>query len=139
MAVLVIATFALPDLHLVLWSAIGYASVAAILLGVHLHRPRRRAPWLLLAAAGACFIPGDLTADVLTRLLHRSGFPSVADAFYLTVYVLVAAAMVWLYRLGVVRRDLGGLFDAITLTAGLGLLSYIFLIRPYVDNPALST
>src|SRR3954468_9845276 len=55
MAVLVIANFALPGLHLVLWSAIGYASVAAILLGVHLHRPRRRAPWLLLAAAVACF------------------------------------------------------------------------------------
>jgi diguanylate cyclase (GGDEF)-like protein/PAS domain S-box-containing protein len=138
MAVLVIANFALPDLHLVLWSAIGYASVAAILLGVHLHRPRRRAPWLLLAAAVACFITGDLTADVLTRLLHRSGFPSVADAFYLTVYVLVAAAMVWLYRLGVVRRDLAGLFDAITLTAGLGLLSYIFLIRPYMDDQNLS-
>ncbi|GAA3453164.1 putative bifunctional diguanylate cyclase/phosphodiesterase [Dactylosporangium matsuzakiense] len=139
MAVLVIANFALPSLHIVLWSAIGYASVGAILLGVHLHRPRRRAPWLLLAGAVACFITGDLIADVLTRLLHRSGFPSLADACYLTVYVLIAAAMVWLYRLGVVRRDLGGLFDAVTLTAGLGLLSYIALIRPYVDNPDLST
>ncbi|GAA2380338.1 putative bifunctional diguanylate cyclase/phosphodiesterase [Dactylosporangium salmoneum] len=138
MAVLVIANFALPDFHLVLWSAIGYASVAAILLGVYLHRPRRRAPWLLLAAAVGCFITGDLTADVLTRLLHRPGFPSLADTCYLSMYVLIAAALVWLYRLGVVRRDPAGLFDAITLTAGLGLLSYIFLIRPYVDNPHLS-
>ncbi|MER7274128.1 EAL domain-containing protein [Dactylosporangium sp. NPDC000244] len=139
MAVLVIANFALPSLHPVLWSAIGCSSVAAILLGVHLHKPRKRAPWLLLAGAVACFITGDLIADVLTRLLHQSGFPSLADAFYLTMYVLIAAALVWLYRLGVVRRDLGGLFDAVTLTAGLGLLSYIFLIRPYVDNPNLST
>jgi diguanylate cyclase (GGDEF)-like protein/PAS domain S-box-containing protein len=138
MAILVIANFALPALHPVLWSAIGYGSAAAVLLGVHLHRPRRRAPWLLLAAAVACFVTGDLAADVLTRVLHRPGFPSVADAFYLTVYVLIAAAMVWLYRLGVVRRDPAGLFDAITLTAGLGLLSYIFLIRPYVDNPDLT-
>ncbi|WP_426503674.1 EAL domain-containing protein [Dactylosporangium sp. McL0621] len=138
MAVLVIVNFALPNLHPVLWSAIGYASVAAVLLGVHLHRPRKRAPWLLLAGAVACFITGDLIADLLTRL-HAKAFPSLADAFYLTVYVLIAAAMVWLYRLGVVRRDPGGLFDAITLTAGLGLLSYIFLIRPYVDNPSLST
>ncbi|MEV6925351.1 EAL domain-containing protein [Dactylosporangium sp. NPDC051485] len=138
MAVLVIANFALPEFHLVLWSAIGYASVAAILVGVYLHRPRRRAPWLLLAAAVACFITGDLTADVLTRLMHRPGFPSLADTFYLTMYALIAAALVWLYRLGVVRRDPAGLFDAITLTAGLGLLSYIFLIRPYVDNPHLS-
>ncbi|WP_432824864.1 EAL domain-containing protein [Dactylosporangium sp. CA-092794] len=138
MVVLVTANFALPALHPLLWSAIGYASVAAILGGVHLHRPRRRAPWYLLAGAVACFITGDLAADVLTRLLHRSGFPSVADGFYLTMYVLIAAALAWLYRLGVVRRDPAGLFDAITLTAGLGLLSYIFLIRPYVDNPGMS-
>ncbi|MEV8515311.1 EAL domain-containing protein [Dactylosporangium sp. NPDC051484] len=138
MVVLVIANFALPELHLVLWSAIGFASVAGILLGVYLHRPRRRAPWLLLAAAVACFITGDLAADVLTRLLHRPGFPSVADGFYLTVYALIAAALLWLYRLGVVRRDPAGLFDAITLTAGLGLLSYIFLIRPLVENQNLS-
>ncbi|WP_433043896.1 EAL domain-containing protein [Dactylosporangium sp. CS-033363] len=137
MAVLVIANFALPGLHPVLWSAIGYGSAGAMLLGVHLHKPRRRAPWLLLAGAVACFITGDLIADVLTRV-HAKAFPSLADAFYLTVYVLIAAAMVWLYRLGVVRRDPSGLFDAITLTAGLGLLSYIFLIRPYVDNPDLS-
>ncbi|MGI5242345.1 EAL domain-containing protein [Dactylosporangium sp. CA-139066] len=138
MAILVIANFALPAFHPILWSAIGYSSVAAILLGVHLHRPRRRAPWLLLAAAVGCFITGDLAADVLTRLLHRPGSPSVADGFYLAMYGLIAAAFVWLYRLGVVRRDPAGLFDAITLTAGLGLLSYIFLIRPYVDNPELS-
>ncbi|GGM78878.1 putative bifunctional diguanylate cyclase/phosphodiesterase [Dactylosporangium sucinum] len=138
MAILVTANFALPGLHLVLWTAIGLASVAAILTGVRMHRPRRRAPWFLLAAAVGSFIAGDVTADVLTRLLHRQGFPSMADFFYLTVYVLIAAALVWLYRLGVVRRDPASLFDALTLTAGLGLLSYIFLIRPYVENPALS-
>ncbi|MET7401911.1 EAL domain-containing protein [Dactylosporangium sp. NPDC005572] len=138
MAILVTANFALPGLHLVLWTAIGLASVTAMLVGVHMHRPRRRAPWYLLAAAVGSFIAGDVTADVLTRLLHRQGFPSAADFFYLTVYVLIAAALVWLYRLGVVRRDPASLFDALTLTAGLGLLSYIFLIRPYVENPALS-
>ena len=36
------------------------------------------------------------------------------------------------------RRDPNGLYDAVTVTAGLGLLSYIFLIRPYVEDPALS-
>src|ERR1700755_384842 len=51
MVVLVTASFALPALHLVLWTAIGLSSVAAILVGVRLHRPRRRAPWFLLAAA----------------------------------------------------------------------------------------
>src|SRR5690242_10408094 len=95
MVVLVVANFALPSLHILLWSAIGYSSVAAILVGVHLHRPRRRAPWYLLAGAVACFITGDLTADVLTRVLGREGTPSVADGFYLAVYALIAAALIW--------------------------------------------
>ncbi|GAA3210516.1 hypothetical protein GCM10010532_034740 [Dactylosporangium siamense] len=138
MAALVAANFALPALHLVLWSAIGLTSVAAIVTGVRLNKPRSRAPWFLLAGAVASFITGDLIADVLTRLLDRQGFPSVADGFYLAVYVLIAAALVGLIRIGVARRDPNGLYDAVTVTAGLGLLSYIFLIRPYVEDPALS-
>ena len=94
MAALVAANFALPALHLILWSAIGLTSVAAIVTGVRLNRPRRRAPWFLLAGAVASFITGDLIADVLTRVLDRQGFPSVADGFYLAVYVLIAAALV---------------------------------------------
>jgi diguanylate cyclase (GGDEF)-like protein/PAS domain S-box-containing protein len=138
MAALVAANFALPGLHLILWSAIGLTSVAAILTGVRINRPRRRAPWFLLAGAVASFITGDLIADVLTRVLDRQGFPSVADGFYLAVYLLIAAALVGLIRIGVARRDPNGVYDAITVTAGLGLLSYIFLIRPYVEDPALS-
>ncbi|GAA1512555.1 hypothetical protein GCM10009827_028640 [Dactylosporangium maewongense] len=138
MAALVAANFALPALHLILWSAIGLTSVAAILTGVHLHKPRRRAPWFLLAGAVASFITGDLIADVLTLVLDKRGFPSVADGFYLAVYLLIAAAMVGLIRMGVASRDPNGLYDAVTVTAGLGLLSYIFLIRPYVEDPALS-
>ncbi|MDG6103394.1 EAL domain-containing protein [Dactylosporangium aurantiacum] len=138
MAALVAANFALPSLHLVLWSAIGGLSVAAIVTGVRINRPRRRAPWFLLAGAVASFITGDLIADVLTRVLDRQGFPSVADGFYLAVYVLIAAALIGLIHIGVARRDPNGLYDAVTVTAGLGLLSYIFLIRPYVEDPALS-
>ena len=36
-------------------------------------------------------------------------------------------------------RDRRSLIDALTLTVGLALLSWIYLILPYVHNPALSS
>jgi PAS domain S-box-containing protein len=62
----------------------------------------------------------------------------VADVFYLTMYVLIAVGMVWLFRLGVVQRDAAGILDGLTLTAGVALISWVYLIGPYVHNPNLT-
>ncbi len=54
------------------------------------------------------------------------------------MYVLIAAGMVGLYRLGVVHRDAAGVLDALTLTAGITLLTWVYVIGPYVKNPELA-
>src|SRR5574342_395760 len=119
MLILAVVVFLLPSQHLFIWTAIGLSSVAAIVTGTWRNSPRRRAPWLLLAAAVACLVAGDLSADLLVRVFHQvDPFPSVADVFYLTMYVLIALGMIGLYRLGVVRRDIAGLLDALMLTTG---------------------
>jgi diguanylate cyclase (GGDEF)-like protein/PAS domain S-box-containing protein len=139
MALLAVANFALPNQHVFIWTAIGASSAAAILVGVRRNKPRRAGPWFLLAGAVACLIAGDLTADLLIRVFHQQDpFPSVADLFYLTMYLLIAGGMAWLYRLGVVRRDAAGVLDALTLTTGVLLLSWVYLIGPYVENPDLT-
>ena len=61
----------------------------------------------------------------------RLPFPSFADVLY-------AAGMVIFIWWRTPYRDRRSLIDAMTLTAGLGLLSWIYLILPYVHNPALS-
>ncbi len=139
MLVLTVLDFALPGQHVFIWTAIGLTSVCAIVYGTIRNRPRRRGPWFLLAAAVLSLIFGDLSADLLIRVFHQSDpFPSVADVFYLTMYLLIAVGMVWLYRLGVVQRDVAGILDGLTLTAGVGLISWVYLIGPYVENPDLS-
>src|SRR5678815_1935976 len=104
MLVLTVLNFALPNHHLFVWTAIGISSVTAILVGTTRNAPRRRAPWFLLAAAVACLVAGDIAAELLIRVFHQPDpFPSIADVFYLTMYVLIAVGMIWLYRTGTVR------------------------------------
>src|SRR5919204_6200420 len=136
---LTVAFYAWPAGHMLTWGAIGVSSGAAIIAGMLVHRPRRRLPWVLLAAAVLTFCAGDGTYNVLTDVLGRDNpFPSVADVFYLAMYPLLAAGLLLFVRFRSGGRDRGSLLDALTLTAGLALLSWIFLIVPYMRDPDLT-
>ena len=65
-------------------------------------------------------------------------FPSFADLLYLSCYPLYAVGLLMFIYWRTPDGDLRSLIDALTLTAGLGLLSWTFLIRPYVNDPALT-
>jgi diguanylate cyclase (GGDEF)-like protein/PAS domain S-box-containing protein len=139
MAFLAVAIYALPRWHIVLWSAIGLSSAAAVGVGVVIHRPRRRGPWLLVAAALVTFSAGDTTYDVLTGVMGQENpFPSAADVLYLAMYPLLAAGLLGFVRCRTARRDRASLLDALILTAGLTLLSWVFLIVPYVVDAELT-
>ena len=115
----------------------GFFCVAAILVGVRLHRPARRGPWYLFAAAQACSGVGDVLWWVYADVLHSEPFPSVADVFYLVSYPLFVAGLFLLVRGRTRGRDLGGLLDAMIIAAGLGLLSWTFLMRPIAADDSL--
>jgi len=139
MAVLTAAYYALPGWHIVLWSAIGVTSAAAVVVGVVIRRPSRRGPWLLLAAALVTFAAGDTTYNVMTGVLGQDNpFPSAADVLYLAMYPLLAAGLLGFIRYRTARGDRAGLLDALIVTAGLTLLSWVFLIVPYVRNTDLT-
>ncbi|WP_037605323.1 putative bifunctional diguanylate cyclase/phosphodiesterase [Streptacidiphilus rugosus] len=118
--------------------AIGLSGVAAIGIGVMVNRPAGRMPWVLLAAANLSFAAGQVTQIVLIQFLHEDPFPSLADAFYLATYGLYAAGLLGFIRWRTSRRDQAGLIDALTLTAGLALLIWIYVIVPYAQTPGLS-
>ncbi|HEY0933324.1 MAG TPA: EAL domain-containing protein, partial [Trebonia sp.] len=61
-----------------------------------------------------------------------------ADLLYLSTYPLIAAGLLIFIYARTPDGDRRSLIDALTLTAGLALLSWTFLIRPYVHNPGLS-
>ncbi|MGI5400434.1 aminotransferase class I/II-fold pyridoxal phosphate-dependent enzyme [Streptomyces sp. CA-135486] len=120
-----------PGLHTVSWAVIGLAGVCAILLGMRMHRPAHRWPWLVLAAANFTFTAGDTTYNVLNTFFDQQNpFPSLADVFYLATYPLFAAGLLGFIRYRTTGRDLASLVDALILTSGLALLAWVFLITP---------
>jgi len=127
-----------PEWHMVTWAAIGLTSAAAMAVGVVVNRPRRRLPWIILIGALVAFTAGDTAYNVLTRFLgQEQPFPSAADVIYLGLFFpLLAAGLLGLTRTGTASRDRASVLDALTLTIGVGLLFWLFLIEPRVHSDA---
>jgi diguanylate cyclase (GGDEF)-like protein/PAS domain S-box-containing protein len=138
--VALLATFyCFPAISMFTWAAIGLSAAGGVLLGVRRHQPSRKLPWYLLSAVLVSFTAGDTTYNVLTDYLGRANpFPSAADGFYLLVYPMLAIALLIFIRVGSGTDKRAALLDALVPTAGLGLLSWVFLIAPYVHDQALT-
>ena len=122
------------------FNGIGMSAVAAIVVGVRLHRPSTKAAWYLIALGLALFVTGDVFAYNYQRFFGRSiPFPSIADVFYLAVFPTIIVGLLLLIR----RRNRGGdrasLIDSLIIATGLGLLSWVFLMAPYAHDASLST
>ncbi len=137
-ALLIAIYYGLDSLRITAWALLSLSGIAAIVAGLILNRPARKAPWILLAAALSCFAAGQLSFLVAKQLQVALPFPSFADVLYLSCYPLIAAGLLIFIYWRSPGGDLRSLIDALTLTAGLGLLSWTFLIQPYVNNPALT-
>ena len=140
-AVLATAYLLLPAAaaKLVVWPLIGLSSAVAIVAGVRRHHPARPVAWYLVAGSLVTFVAGDTLYNVRERILHATpGFPSEIDAFYLATYPLLAAGLLLLIRSRTPGRDTASLIDATVIATGAGMLSWVFLIVPYVRNPELT-
>jgi len=140
MAALSAAYYTIDAAHIYVWAAIGVTSGSAVAVGVIRNRPRLILPWLLLAGSLLAFNAGDTTFLVLTDVLGRHDpVPSMADAFYLgAFYPMATIGLLGLVWSGRANRDRGALIDALTLSVGIGLLFWLILINPYLQDPALS-
>jgi PAS domain S-box-containing protein len=113
------------------FNVLGYSSAVAIVVGVRWNRPKACAAWYLLALGQVFFVTGDVLAYNYERFFHAPiPFPSIADVLYLAVYPTVILGLLLLVR----RRSPGGdrvsLLDALIITLGAGLVSWVFLMAP---------
>jgi diguanylate cyclase (GGDEF)-like protein len=133
------AIVAIPDSwwYTAWYDTIGLSAVAAILVGVRRNRPRWRLTWWLLAAGQLLFVAGDLLFDLHERLWHTDAFPSAADGFYLSGYLPLTAGLLLLIRARSPGRDRASLIDATIIATGLGLLSWVFLMKPAATDSSL--
>jgi diguanylate cyclase (GGDEF)-like protein/PAS domain S-box-containing protein len=130
---------ALPALRVPAWGLLALSGVAALVVGAAVHRPARKTPWLLLAAGNLSFAVGQLSFLAITQIRHQTApFPSFVDAFYLATYPLYAAALLIFIRRRSAGHDRRSLLDALTLTVGLALLCWLFVVVPYFHRGGLS-
>ncbi|MEE1787667.1 EAL domain-containing protein [Streptomyces sp. SP17BM10] len=138
MVAFIAAYYSDPSQRIIWWTGIGLGGVAAIVIGVRLNRPSHALPWYLLALANLSFTAGEVVQAVQLQILHLDNpFPSVADGFYLAEFVLYAAGVLGFIRWRTAHQDRAGLLDALILTMGLALLSWIYLILPNARNADL--
>ena len=122
------------------FNVIGFSAVAMIVIGVRVHRPAARLAWYLIAAGQACFVAGDVLSYNYPSFFGTAlPFPSVADAVYLGgVYPLTIAGLLLLIRRRNPGRDWMSLVDALIVTIGVALLSWVILIAPYTHDTAIN-
>ena len=120
------------------YDTIGLSAVAAVLLGARGRRTGAHRSWWCLAAGQLLFVVGDYLFDLNERGWHLRPFPSVADGFYLCGYLPLAGGLLLLIRARTPGKDRPSLIDASIIATGLGLLAWLFLLKPAASDSGLS-
>lgn len=123
----------------ILYQTFGTAALIGIGVGIRRNRPSQLLPWLVFATAVLLQLAGDLTYFFYENYLHvLAPFPSAADAFYLSSFPTFATALFLMARARVPQRDWESVIDAVIIASGVGVLTWIYLVVPYADDPALT-
>src|SRR3954469_18286460 len=90
------------------------------MIGVRWHKPARVGPWILLAGAIAGLAIGDI--------FYAIDAEGTAEAFYLAMFLLVAAALVQFTGFGSLLGDRARLIDLLAASCTTLLVIWVFLI-----------
>src|SRR3954463_3093575 len=121
-------------------NVLGLSPVVAIVVGLRVHKPASRGPWLFFAVGFGLFWLGDLYTYSYPRLFGADvPFPSIGDGAYVLVYPALMAGLLMLVRRRNPERDRAGVIDSLIMTLGLSLLSWVALIAPYLHDDSMGT
>ncbi|GAA3342090.1 hypothetical protein GCM10020358_35830 [Amorphoplanes nipponensis] len=118
--------------------AIGYAGTAAIVLGVRRLPLRDRLPWWCFALGIWSNATGIAVAIYSAEVLGWSDMPTPSDPFFLGLYPACALGLGLLIRRRDARRNWTAMVDATTITTGLGLLAWVYVIHPAAQDTGMS-
>ncbi|WP_433206774.1 putative bifunctional diguanylate cyclase/phosphodiesterase [Dactylosporangium sp. CS-047395] len=140
--VLGVVYFLTPDspLRTVIWVAIALSSAVAIAVGIAVHRPPRPLPWWLAASGLVSYSVGE-ALFYWPQLVHGRAAPGpgLADVFYFVLYPCLAVALAILVRRQSPGGDRAALIDGTIVTVGGALLTWVFLIEPYLASATSGT
>lgn len=125
-----------PPAGQVAWYAvISGSGAAAIVLGVRLHRPRRRTPWWCLAVGQALYAAADIVFYLCRQVLGIETYPFYDDLLYLAFYPTLAAGLVLFVRARAPGWDLPSIIDSLIISIVAGLLLWTYLIEDLAVQP----
>ncbi|MBG0560037.1 putative bifunctional diguanylate cyclase/phosphodiesterase [Actinoplanes aureus] len=136
MAVLIVAVALQPGLEIPLRLVGGVSTVAVVAYGIRRSHPDDVRPWWLLAAAVALSAIGGAAADAPSFITNWAlWLAPTGTALLLLAYPVLAVALAGFVRRRTnAARDHAGLLDALTVTSGVALLIWTFVIGPRMDG-----
>lgn len=131
-ALLVAAYQVLPSLPwwTALWqTGIGYLAVTAVVVGTRSKERSSRRPWWFFAAG----LLGNVSGILVITVLNQAGIdssPNLSDPLFLLLYPGCAIGLALLIKRREKRRNWAALVDATTFATGIGLLAWVYVIKP---------
>ncbi len=114
------------------------SALAAIVTGVRAHHPSQPLPWYLFACAMLMSFLGFVTYGYYETVLEiESPLTTPADAFFIASYPCAAAGLLLIQGQRLVR-DRASTIDPIIVATGIGMLAWVFLMKPYAEDPSLT-
>ena len=138
---LIVLYFLLPSGGLgqgIVFAFVHLSALVAIVAGVKANRPAFAPAWRLIVAGHVVYAAANLVWYVYPLAFDATlPFPSVADALYIPANAAIVAGIALLmWRRG--GRQRASLNDAAIVAIGIGGLSWVFLMKPHVENPSLA-
>ncbi|GAA1032905.1 hypothetical protein GCM10009557_32910 [Virgisporangium ochraceum] len=137
---LCVAYFALPwdlaatAINVVLNAAAG----VALVVGPARARTMVRWPWFAMATSMWFYAAGLSYYGAQVVLVGRDVFPSPADYLLLAGALSLIVALTGFVRVRRAHADRPGVIDALIVSTGAGMLSWVFLMSPHVHAGGLS-
>jgi diguanylate cyclase (GGDEF)-like protein/PAS domain S-box-containing protein len=120
-------------------NGLGLYGVMGIVAGIRIHKPAAALAWWCFALGLLLFWMGDLYTYSYPKLFGADvPFPSIGDALYISVYPVLMTGLLLLVRRRNQRADGPGLVDSVIMSLGLSLVSFMFLIAPYIHDGTLT-
>jgi signal transduction histidine kinase/DNA-binding response OmpR family regulator/HPt (histidine-containing phosphotransfer) domain-containing protein len=133
------AYFMLPseDSQYLLRLLVVTSTPVAFVAGILINRPRWRLPWYVFMFGMLMPILGSLTFVYYVAVLGAEPPPvSLADAFFIATYPCVVVALL-MFQSRRLARDRASTIDPIIVAVGVGMLAWIFLMKPYATDESL--
>jgi diguanylate cyclase (GGDEF)-like protein/PAS domain S-box-containing protein len=120
------------------FNVIAVSSPVAIVIAVQMWKPEVRGPWYLFALGQMLFVAGDVITYNYDKFFGTDlPFPSIGDVLYLSVYPCLVGGLLLLTRKRNPGRDRESMIDSFIVAIGIGVLSWVFLMAPYAQDPTL--